>query len=83
MLGSNRTAISACINREQGCSFSQLLNSYRVQHAQQLMSRQTGFKMAEVWMDSGFATESSFFRAFKNQTGTTPGEWLNREKTCH
>ena len=83
MLGTNRTAVSACINREQGCSFSQLLNSYRVQHAQQLMSRQTGFKMAEVWMDSGFATESSFFRAFKNQTGTTPGEWLNREKTCH
>jgi AraC-like DNA-binding protein len=32
-------------------------------------------KVAVVWMQSGFTTESSFFRAFKAITGMTPSDW--------
>ena len=74
-IGSNRTAVSNCINQQCGCTFSQLINDYRIAHAKQLMSSQPNLKISEVWMTSGFNTESSFFRAFKAVTGMTPVEW--------
>ena len=74
-VGSNRTAVSNCINQQRGCTFSQFINDYRIAHAKQLMSNQPNLKISEVWMASGFNTESSFFRAFKSVTGTTPAEW--------
>lgn len=73
--GSNRTAVSNCINQQRGCTFSQFINDYRISHAKQLMSSQPNIKISEVWMASGFNTESSFFRAFKAVTGMTPAEW--------
>ncbi len=78
-LGTNRNAVSAAINLGTGCSFSQFVSGYRVRHAQDLMLRQPDIKMAEVWMVSGFSTESSFFRAFKAVTGTTPNEWKSQQ----
>ncbi len=78
MLGTNRNVVSNCINSQQGCSFSQFVNDYRVGHAQQLMRRQPDRKISEVWLSSGFSTESSFFRAFKAVIGVTPSEWKTR-----
>ena len=74
-LGTNRNVVSACINSQHGCSFSQFVNDYRVGYAQQMMRRQPDIKISEVWISSGFSTESSFFRAFKASTGMTPTEW--------
>lgn len=74
-LHTNRNAVSACINSQRGCSFSQFISNYRVEHAKQLLRQHPDMKMTEVWMQSGFTTESSFFRAFKAATGLTPTEW--------
>lgn len=74
-LCTNRNAISSCINSQRGCSFSQFVNSYRITHAQSLMTTQPEMKISEVWATSGFTTESSFFRTFKAVTGQTPNEW--------
>ncbi|MBQ8095915.1 MAG: helix-turn-helix domain-containing protein [Prevotella sp.] len=74
-LNTNRNVVSACINTQLGCSFSQFISNYRVEHAKQLLRQHPDIKMAEVWMQSGFTTESSFFRAFKATTGKTPSEW--------
>ena len=74
-LGTNRNAISSCINSQRGCSFSQFVNNYRITHAQRLMTTQPEMKISEVWATSGFTTESSFFRTFKAVTGQTPNEW--------
>ena len=75
LLATNRNAISSCINTQQGCSFSQFVNEYRVAYAQKLMRNQPDIKNSEVWMSSGFSTETSFFRSFKAVTGMTPSEW--------
>ena len=75
MLATNRNVISSCINTQRGCSFSQFVNEYRVAYAQELMRSQPDVKISEVWMQSGFSTETSFFRAFKAATGKTPSEW--------
>ena len=74
-LNTNRNAVSACINSQLGCSFSQFIGNCRVEHSKVLMRQNQEMKMTEVWMLSGFATESSFFRAFKAATGKTPAEW--------
>lgn len=74
-LNTNRNQVSSCINSQRGCSFSQFIGSYRVRHAQKLMRTQPDIKMSEVWMQSGFSTETSFFRTFKAVTGVTPSEW--------
>jgi AraC-like DNA-binding protein len=75
-LKTNRTYLSNCIRSQRGCSFSQLVNAYRVEYAQQLLRRHPDKKISEVWMASGFSTESSFFRTFKAITGMAPKEWM-------
>ncbi len=77
-LGTNRTTISNCINSMRQCTFTQFVNNYRIRHAQQLMRNTPDKRASEVWMESGFATETSFFRTFKTLVGMTPTEWKNR-----
>ncbi len=76
-LGIHRNAVSACINSQQGCTFSQYINQYRVSHAKRLLREAPDTKISAVGLDSGFANERSFFRAFKMATGKTPREWMN------
>lgn len=74
-LETNRNVVSACINSQWGCSFSQFMATYRVEYAKELIRKHPDMKMTQVWLQSGFTTESSFFRAFKAMTGSTPSEW--------
>lgn len=75
-LGTNSSYISECINNVRGQSFSQFINTYRVHHAQKLLSLQPDKKAAQIANESGFSTEASFFRNFKAVTGMTPREWI-------
>ena len=77
-LGSNRSAISACINSRRDCSFPQFVNGYRVAYAQELLRNQPDIKIAEVCVKSGFSSEASFYRIFKAVTGTTPTAWKTK-----
>ena len=74
-LGVHGNAVSACINSNQGKSFSQFVGAYRLQHAKRLLLEASEMKMSAVGLESGFANERSFFRAFKSATGMTPSEW--------
>ena len=78
-LGVSRNAVSACINSHQGCSFSQYVNDYRLQHAKRLLSETPEMKISAVGLESGFANERTFFRAFKSATDMTPKEWKDLE----
>ena len=73
--GCNRNILSACINDLRHCSFSQFVNTYRVEHAKQLLLCDPDTRASEVWMESGFGNETTFFRAFKAIVGMTPSEW--------
>ena len=77
--GCNRNTLSACINNLRHCSFSQFVNTYRVEHAKQLLS-QPDTRPSEIWMESGFANETTFFRTFKAIVGTTPSEWKSQNQ---
>ena len=78
-LGVHRNTVSACINSQQGCTFSQFVNNYRLRHAQKLLLETGDMKISTVGMESGFANERSFFRSFKAATGQTPKEWKGQQ----
>ena len=75
-LGSNRTYIADCIKAERGLSFPMFVNTYRVEHAKQLLASHPEMKISSVGAESGFSSEASFYRQFKAVTGTSPKEWL-------
>lgn len=77
-LGSNRNAISNCINSQRGCSFTQFVNKYRIDYAQRLLRTRSDIKISEVWTTSGFSTERTFLRTFKQLTGMTPSEFKTK-----
>jgi len=74
-LGTNVSYVSACINRQKGCPFSQFVNSYRINYAKAMLRHKPEKKLSEVWTASGFANETTFFRTFKTITGMTPTDW--------
>ena len=81
ILGVNSRYVSDSINASRDCSFAQFMNRLRVEYAQHMMQQSPEKKLSEVWVASGFANESTFFRAFKSITGITPKEWINNIST--
>ena len=79
LLNTNSAYVSSCINSQRGCSFTQFVNAYRIEHAQELFRQEPEKKVYEVWPASGFSTETSFFRTFKTVTGMTPSEWKQQK----
>ena len=77
-LCTNSGYVSDCIKQSCGMSFSQYVNSYRVEHAKRLMDDRPDAKVSLVATESGFSNESSFFRVFKSVTGLTPKEWKQK-----
>lgn len=77
-LGVHRNTISACINAQKGCSFNQFVNDYRLEQAKQLLRETPDLKISTISLESGFATEGTFFRVFKAATGMTPKEWAEK-----
>jgi len=69
--------LADCLSATRGITFAQLLGEYRVHYAQQLLREQPTMKIVAVASESGFTSESTFFRTFKAVTGLAPREWLN------
>lgn len=78
-LGVSVSDVTDCISRERGLTFAQLVAEYRVHHAQRLLTEQPDMKLAAVIAQSGFTSESTFFRTFKEVTGISPRDWVAQE----
>ena len=79
-LSVHRNAVSASINAQQGCSFNQFINNYRMEKAKMLLRQVPNMKISTVGLESGFANERTFFRVFKEATGMTPKEWVTKQQ---
>lgn len=79
-IGICRTYISAYINSHVGCSFSEYINRYRVEHAKVLMLKNKNAKLYVIAQQSGFSSEQSFYRNFQLLTHMKPSEWLAMEQ---
>lgn len=69
-------ALSAVLNKEMGTSFCQYVNSYRVDHAKQLL-KNTHDTAAQIAYQCGFNSPEVFHRTFVKITNQTPKEWRN------
>lgn len=77
-LGISVRALSDALNTFAGQSFTEFVNSYRIEEAkyQILNGKLEKETVLSVAFGSGFSTKSSFNRIFKNRTGLTPTEFL-------
>ena len=79
-LGYSPKYISLCLGDVDELNLSYLINSFRCEHAKNLLAS-TKSRMIDIAIDSGFATERSFYRAFQKLTGLTPGEYRKSRRT--
>jgi len=79
-LGTNRSYVSNIVNNEFKSTFSDLINHYRVEYAKKLLLDQKLYILEYISEESGFASVNSFLRAFKKETGTTPGNYRKEIK---
>lgn len=75
-LGSNRTYVSNTVNTMAGCTFFQYLDSYRIKEATRILSDPSlsaGVSLKALADDVGYSSPQTFHKAFKKETGVTPG----------
>ncbi len=79
-LYTNRSYLSAMINEEMNMNFNDFINRYRVDFAKKLMAEEhrkgNHVSIAFLSESSGFGSESSFLRAFKQFEKTTVSRFL-------
>jgi len=72
--------LSQLINQKFNKNFFDLINSYRVEEAKlRLKNMENGNLTVEgIGTECGFGSPSAFYRAFKKNTGITPGQYLKQ-----
>ena len=78
-VGSNRTYVSACVNKEAGMNFNSWINKIRIDDV--LKAIRAGERdLTDIYVAAGFASQTSFYRHFKLVTQMSPKQYLDREK---
>ncbi|MGW8394847.1 helix-turn-helix domain-containing protein [Pseudoduganella sp. HUAS MS19] len=73
--GNLQTTISQVINDNLGKTFNLYINEFRIEHAKELLVRESHLNMELVAERSGFNSNSTFFSAFKKIVGQTPASY--------
>ncbi|HBS04787.1 MAG TPA: hypothetical protein DEA96_07480 [Leptospiraceae bacterium] len=67
---------SQIINRFFECSFLQLIQRKRIEHAKSLLNtRDSSFSILDIAMESGFNSKSAFNSAFRKIVGISPSDY--------
>ena len=75
LLLTNRDYISKAIRLDKGMSFNEYVNKLRIEHAITLMKNNPQIPVLELSIKSGYTSQASFFRNFKQFTGTSPKQF--------
>jgi len=72
--------LSMIINSKLNCSFPEYVNSLRVRTAIELLDKanKQNLTIEAIAYESGFNNRTSFYKAFKKQTGKLPSEYLKK-----
>jgi len=73
-----RRQISQTINEKLGVNFYHYVNRFRIEEAIHLMEKEefSRYSIAGISELAGFKSRSSFYKAFKEQTGHTPVDYF-------
>lgn len=76
-LGTNRTYLSDIVHERYGMTFSDFINSKRIEDAKKALIESKGdVLIRDLHKELGYNSATSFFRNFKRQTGMSTGEWV-------
>lgn len=80
-LGTNRTYISRLINNKANTNFCDYINSHRISYAKKLFLLQEDEQLTldEIALESGFSSQSSFYRVFMKLEGTSPAKYRDEQ----
>ena len=76
MLDTNRTYVSRLVNNTYNMSFSDYINTLRIDYAEQYLLHNRNAKQSDIAAACGFPNASAFNNVFKKITGVTPKIWL-------
>lgn len=80
-LGVNRNYTSEVVVRSKYGSFYTLINSYRLQYAQDMLRQNPTLRIEHVAYDSGFSSLSLFSQVFKRYRGVPPSTFIKTHLT--
>ena len=79
MVETNQTYLSNVVNKYFGCNLKELVNTYRIEYAKELL--RSGYYPIEMLPEHcGFASKSAFYAAFGKLVGITPLQYIARAK---
>ncbi|MCX2679740.1 helix-turn-helix domain-containing protein [Galbibacter sp. EGI 63066] len=67
--------LSQCLNDNLGKGFSTFINEYRVKEAEKMLLSNHHLTVEAIGHECGFKSNTTFYLAFKNLTGTTPAKF--------
>ena len=76
----NSHQLSELLNRHLEQSFSQYLRSHRLQAAKRLLRSQRQQSVLSIALETGFRSQSTFYAAFKDAFGMSPGAFRDQNK---
>ena len=79
LVDTNQTYLSNVVNKYFGCNLKELLNTYRVEYAKELL-RSNKCSLDKVPEKSGFTSRSAFYSAFSKVVGVSPLSYQSRER---
>jgi len=82
MLDTSIHKLSHVINGSFHKNFFDFINAYRIEEAKRLMKlpKNENYTIISIAYECGYSSKSSFYNAFKKNTGTTPGVYLKKNK---
>jgi AraC-like DNA-binding protein len=78
LLAVPKNLVQRCLTEHLNTKFTDLRSHYRIRHAKELLCdiSNQNITIEAIGFESGFTTRSSFYRAFKDETGITPKEFV-------
>jgi transcriptional regulator GlxA family with amidase domain len=75
LMGLSTHQLSELVNAHLGIGFSRLVRQHRVRDAQQMLVAEPRASVLSVGLAVGFASQSTFYVAFKDELGVVPGQY--------
>ena len=82
MIDTNQTYLSNVVNKYFNCNLKELLNTYRVEYAKELLHAGK-CSLEELPQRCGFASKSAFYSAFGRIVGVSPLSYQTQERRRH
>lgn len=78
-LNVNAVYLAKSIRMKKGLNFNNLINQYRISKVKEMMhSNSSKYTFEYIYLSSGFKSQTSFNRAFKQEMGITPSEYFKK-----